>query len=511
MYLPRPLEVSPFGADDELAKLGAYQQTTYLRRYLEDLDAATIVAEPYYFDRDYLAELAAFYSLSARGYPNVCRRLHFFSERFARREVERAQANDDAAVRRLRSSYLGFIVVRPIPASPLGRTVLRWYRDREAATAPRITTPSRDYDCYLGGLKLTVQGLAWQQQDSAVGTCATVALWSMLHSSALAGYHALPTTAQVTQAAHRTAGGGRRVFPNAGLDVEQLCEAIKEFGLSPVVVPGDCARDGGHAFSRERFAASCTAMLRSGFPVLLLGELDGTAHATCAVGFRSTTPPIAPQGKVVHHDADVPFIYIHDDNLGPSVRFAVASNAAGIASLSPAAPPRVAGTQTPDPTLAYPAFVPSHLVVAVPQELRTSPDALHVAGLEIASKVSTVFQAFQGSLPGLSMTTRFAPLRDYVGRELEQVLRAAPAVLGRARLALIEQVPPMSRHLGIVRIGGGARLLFDVLFDTTDSDAHLPIFAYVVFRAEALPFVEALITHGELPRAYCVDATLARA
>ena len=68
----------------------------------------------------------------------------------------------------------------------------------------------------------------------------------------------------------------------------------------------------------------------------------------------------------------------------------------------------------------------------------------------------------------------------------------------------------MSRHLGIVRIGGGARLLFDALFDTTDSDAHLPIFAYVVFRAEALPVLEALIAHGELPRACCVDATLAR-
>jgi len=61
----------------------------------------------------------------------------FFSERFDRGELERAQANDEAAVRRMRGSYLGFVVVRPIPASPLGRTVLRWYHDREAATAPR--------------------------------------------------------------------------------------------------------------------------------------------------------------------------------------------------------------------------------------------------------------------------------------------------------------------------------------------------------------------------------------
>lgn len=503
MHAPRPLGIGLFGPDDDLAKLGSFDQAVYLRRYLEDLDATTVVTEPYYFDRDYLAELAAFYALSASGYPNTCRRLHFFSARFGRDELAAAIGDDADAVERLRAAYLGFVVVRPIPASPLGRTVLRWYPDREAATAPRINTPSRDYDCYLGGLKLTVRGLAWQQQDSAVGTCATVALWSMLHSSALAGYHALPTTAQVTRAAHRTAGSGRRVFPNAGLDIEQLCEAIKEFGLVPVVVPGDIA-GATPRFSRERFAASCSAMIRSGFPVLLLGELADRAHATCAVGFRSTTSPAAMPDAVVHHDSDVPFIYIHDDNLGPSVRFALTSNAAGVASLRPAAPPRVAATETPDPTIRYPAFVPSHLLVTVPDDLRTSPDALHVAGLDIATKLGAVVAASEG-LPYPLLTTRFAPLRDYVGRELAQVV--VPGRLGPVRLALLERVPPMSRHVGIVRIGGEAQPLLDVLFDTTDSDVQLPLFAYVVFQAGALPFIEALIAHGELTRAYVVDAT----
>lgn len=505
MHVPRPLEVGSFGPTDELARLGDFDQAIYLRRYLEDLDAATMVVEPYFFDRDYLAEHTAFYSQSASGYPNVCRRFHFFSAVFARDELERALGNDEAAVARLREAYLGFVVVRPIPASPLGRTVLRWYPDREVDTAPRVITPSRDYDCYLAGLRLTVRGLAWQQQDSAVGTCATVALWSMLHSSAIAGYHALPTTAQVTRAAHRTAGFGRRVFPNAGLDIEQLCEAVKEFGLSPVVVPGDIPRDGGSPrFSRERFAASCSAMIRSGFPVLLLGELDGRPHATCAIGFRSTMAPAPLRGSVVHHDCDVPFVYIHDDNLGPGVRFALTSNADGVASLRPAAPPRVAATATPDPTIVYPPFVPSHLLVTVPEDLRTSPDALHIGGLDIATKVGAVIEATEG-LEYPLLTTRFSALRDYMGRELAQVCR--PERLGHVRLALLERVPPMSRHIGIARIGGETQPLFDVLFDTTDSDVALPLFAYVVFKPEMRPFITALIAHGELPHAHVVDAT----
>jgi len=508
---PLTLEVGSFGPTDGLAKLRACQQALYLRRYLADLGTTTVVTEPYYFDRDYLAEFAAFYCTSATGYQNVCQRLHFFGDDFDRSVLVLALTNDEAAVRRLRDSYLGFVVVRPIPSSPLGRTVLTWYPDRQAAVTPRVVTPSRDYDCHIGGLKLTVRGLAWQQQDSAVGACATIALWSMLHSSAFDGHHGLPTTASVTRSAHRTTPFGKRVFPNAGLHIQQLCEAIKGHNLSPVVVPGDVARpDSQPGFSRERFAASCATMIRSGFPVLVLGDLDGTGHATCAIGFRSAGPPVAAQGTVVHHDTDIPFIYLHDDNLGPGVRFAIGVDADGIVNLKPDAPPRVATAQTRDPLLGYPVLIPEHLVSAVPDDLRTSPDALHVAGLKTATKLSTLFDATakqaDRSLPGLAMSTRFSRLHEYLSRDLEQALAGKAATLGRVRLELVEQVPPMSLHVGVVRIGDGPVPLLDVLFDTTDSDTHLPVFAYVVFVPTLAPMLAAMIIHDELPRAYRVDA-----
>jgi hypothetical protein len=73
---PRPHSVTPFGTGEVLAQLGDGAQLRYLTHYLLDLSAAWVVSEPYYFDRDYLAEYAAFYSVSARPFPNVCRRLH---------------------------------------------------------------------------------------------------------------------------------------------------------------------------------------------------------------------------------------------------------------------------------------------------------------------------------------------------------------------------------------------------------------------------------------------------
>ncbi len=54
------------------------QQSNYLYKYLKYLGSLTVLVEDNYFDRDFLSEVSAVYCLSAKGYPNVCKRLHFF-------------------------------------------------------------------------------------------------------------------------------------------------------------------------------------------------------------------------------------------------------------------------------------------------------------------------------------------------------------------------------------------------------------------------------------------------
>ncbi len=93
------LEFHQFGSPtDPLVRLGGSTQVDYVRCYLDDLGAEAVLEEPSYFDRDYLSEFAAFYSTSARGYPNRCRRLHFFSERLARSRFMRAVGESSAEV-----------------------------------------------------------------------------------------------------------------------------------------------------------------------------------------------------------------------------------------------------------------------------------------------------------------------------------------------------------------------------------------------------------------------------
>jgi len=258
MHGARPLLIHAFGSSDPLALLSQCQQIQYLRGYLADLGAISVLEEQNYFDRDYLSEFSSFYSISTSGYPNVCRRLHFFSgPELLRTELEDAVSGSEQASSKLQSRYLGFIVLRPIPHAPLGRTVLKWYTDLTPKT-PRVVDPSRTYWCNVAGLKLKVIGLAWQQQDTGVGACATIGVWTMMHSSAFDDSHAIPTTAEITRSAHERASLGGRMFPSSGLTLYQIAEAIKALNLSPVIVEGNLSIPGqdNPAFDKARFCAT---------------------------------------------------------------------------------------------------------------------------------------------------------------------------------------------------------------------------------------------------------------
>jgi hypothetical protein len=488
----QPLRVAAFDSDeDPLAELRELPQGQYIRWYLADLGAKSVLVEPAYFDRDYLSEFAAFYCTSTAGYPNVCVRVHYFDADVDRDGLERAVAGDEAERDRLQAAYLGFIVLRPIPKTPLGRTVLRAYPD-QTPDLPRVVDPFRRYTSNIAGLTLRVDGLAWQQQDVGVGACATVALWSMLHSSAFDDRHVVPTTAEVTRIAHGPGLSTLRAFPSKGLNFGQLVATLRDSGFAPLVVPGDV---GGDRFRREHFSAALAAFIRSGYPAIIAGahvkqRPDGSyddlgGHAVCAVGFRqaSASPPAA--GSLEFEDAATQHVYLHDDNLGPAARFHVESDGTGTVLLRADPPPARHALTLPDPTAHYPLLRPSALLAAAHDDVRLSPDILHARAVELGT---TLIAATGGKL-GLAVSSRLTRLPRYVREELGVVLRLNPAVLGRTRLALWETVPPMSLHIGVVRFAFGAQPLMDVLFDTTDSVPNLRAFCHVAYEPALLPLV----------------------
>ena len=516
MHRAKPLSFGKFqGCDDPIAGPGSQprsNQLNYLACYLKGLHAQRYILEPNYFDLDYLEEFSSFYSLNTRGYSNLCRRVHYFSNDAVDQEMlRRALADEKDAVRCMRDSYLGFSVLRPIPHS-IGKTVFRWYED-QTPNQQRVTEPSRQYDCHIAGFKLSVTGIAWQQQDSAVASCATVGVWSMLHSSAFDYRHSVPTTTQITLAANNSVKLGRSTFPSVGLQIEQLLEAIKHHRLNPIQIDGDMFVNGRTCFSKEKFASTCAAFIRSGYPVLLVGNYAAhmaEGHVVCMTGFRDSPVPPPPNTPVAVMDEKVDCFYLHDDNYGPNIRFKVCSapkSVSGGKSLCQikSEPPSYVGSSGAFPLPIE--FIPSSAIVATHQELRLSASRFYAEGYEVTRAFHSALNHFLKqvnlSTVGLSFGCRFMLLKTYLATELGNQI-SNKNTLSAVRLSLQEKVPPMSLHIGILRIAGfsGSPLL-DIIYDTTEATPVRGPYCHIAFEpVESVTSTVALLSRSTVIRGY---------
>jgi hypothetical protein len=290
-----------------------FPQLRYLARYAKSLGAKTVVREEHYIDRHYLDEFAQYYSRALRPVQNAVRRFHVFGESFSQEKFETWLAESGTAEgsraeieKALTGHYLGFVSVRPMSAVPIGRTVLRRLK------GPREIWAIGPQDVHLANLELHVEGLPFQQQDSAVGACATAALWSALSRVArLEGMRA-PTPAEISEMAGSRVLTHGRVVPSSGLTMWQLAEAIRCAGFAPEAVS---------ASKPEYFAIALHTYLLSGIPVVLGLERGSSGHAVTAAGFRCEGPPAKLlEASVPVRSASIKKLYVHDDRLGPYAR-----------------------------------------------------------------------------------------------------------------------------------------------------------------------------------------------
>lgn len=477
MNIPKGISVWSF--DDPRNPLFVLEEThqkKYIISYLSGAAASSLIVEENYFDRDYLDEFSSFYSRVAFGYPNICKRIHVFGpDLINRNDLVAALSEDDSSF--IQKNYLGFIVIRPIPSAPFGRTVLSLYHDRQPDT-PRITEPARDYFVHLAGIRLKVNGLAWQQQDTGVAACATIGLWTMFHSSAFDDHHSIPTTAEITKSAEQF---GARAFPSNGLTADQILEAIHRQNFNPVAVSGDIKSKSGETigFSSKRFSVNCMSFVRSGYPVLLLGHNGFGAHAICLVGSRENPVDVESDVMLYAEDENCIFFYIHDDNFGPNIRYRLDSSE-GLAKLK-ADPPGYVGSGYPSRETC---FIPTALIVATNQDVRINADDLflraEICANVIFNSLNQILEANGDNESSVIFNARFMLLRDYMGKGLSQVLQGE--ILGKTRLSILEDVPPMSLHVGVVRVAfTDGSVIADILHDTTDSSRNMPVFASIIY------------------------------
>ena len=115
-------------ANATAAEIAEHGPAKYLWEYLQYMRAKTIVVEDPYTDADFLDDYTAYYARCYSAFGRRCKRLHFFrreltDESFS--EFVRTPHQDET----LQRDYLGFVVVRPLPQTIIGRCVLRTYDD----------------------------------------------------------------------------------------------------------------------------------------------------------------------------------------------------------------------------------------------------------------------------------------------------------------------------------------------------------------------------------------------
>ena len=98
--------------------LGESPSAKYMYKYLQELDAKTVVVEEEYVDREFLKDYAKFYSRAYRSVPRYTTRYHFFSEEFTEDTLKKYLQKPEYMVNWLRERnhgtleeiYLGFVI-----------------------------------------------------------------------------------------------------------------------------------------------------------------------------------------------------------------------------------------------------------------------------------------------------------------------------------------------------------------------------------------------------------------
>ena len=302
--------------------LESKSHSSYFESYFQDIKAKTIVVENEYVDHDFLEDHSGYYVRCFQDYHRKCTRFHFFSEQFDEDNFRNLLAGRESSISAttLQKSYLGFIVIKPLPVTIIGRTCLKTYPSNNGRRHYPITRP---YQANLFGIPLEIKSLAFQEQDSVVAACATSALWSIFQGTGILFQHPIISPVEITKAATKQLAFKDRCFPNEGLTLDQMAHAVRKVGLEPtsIEVKDDIIlKSTLYAFIQGKVPILLT--------VILVDMTDAKnpcrlgKHAIAVTGFNLGHNKVKPYKECgfLLRASRIDKIYSHDDQIGPFAR-----------------------------------------------------------------------------------------------------------------------------------------------------------------------------------------------
>lgn len=311
------------------------ERASYLETYLRYLGAKSLVIDDEYIDAGHLKDYSAYYSMRGDSIGKKTTRLHFFTrepeqikEGFKYFSDRPPEGDEDEY---LNAAYLGFVVIRPLNETVIGRTCLRTYGAGAMDEWRRHFPLLRKYQVTVGGMRLSVRSVAFQEQDNEIAACSATAIWHTLHGLP----HRLTTQQieslfEISNAASKTdrqmpaLGEAVHRFPTTGLNAGQIQNYLQSKGMECLVrgFSGKSASTG----LLEYVQTFCGA----GFPLILVGRLhvsatrdgeygQGELHAVTVLGYSESLKKSGAGGA----SENIGKLYVHDDTLGPFARYEV--------------------------------------------------------------------------------------------------------------------------------------------------------------------------------------------
>ena len=297
---------------------------TNILAYARDwLGAKGAVVENDYVDRDYRDEFVGVYAKCFRSYSDRCARVHFFT-----RPIRTSRSLPGA-----HSDYLGFMVIRPVEAGLVGRTVLKpWCAAAGDTVYPLCTA---EYRVHLNGVEFAVTGAPFIEQDRMAITCAQASMWMSLRYLSAALGSPLRGPYEVSDFAAGDSPFEQRVVPARGLTWWSMLQGFRKLGfgtnllLRPAVDPQ--ANDPYWTAGWDPIA-SVYACVESRMPAIV--GFDGAGregHAMTVVGHihssaaldinlaldRAARTDYKGGKSVVSSHEWVQAVLVHDDQTGP--------------------------------------------------------------------------------------------------------------------------------------------------------------------------------------------------
>lgn len=238
----------------------------FLDRFNDDL---TIIAETDYIDKTYRDLYYHFYSTKLRSFEKNCVRLSFCNSL-----VDDTITHTENDIKKLKDNYLGFVVLRPLGQSCIGRNVISPKALKSAGGNLLLCKTS--VDSTVLGNKVSVCGFPHSSQDGEMMTCAETTIWAIM--SYLANrynIYSLPLGHNIL--ASLTDSSYERQTPSRGLNFQQISLSLQNQGLACRVYDKD----------NPKFKEILSCYIESGIPLALCIESRNFGHAVACIGRKA--------------------------------------------------------------------------------------------------------------------------------------------------------------------------------------------------------------------------------